>query len=235
MFLLAGGPGSRRHGHTLLERVLARCPGIATPSVAYVGAASDDDVSFFSVMVEHLREAGAGPVTLVPLAPPNADLAKARAILDNADLVFMSGGDVEAGMSLLEDHQVVPWLHRLHEHGKPFLGLSAGSIMLGREWVRWTDPVDDTTAKRFPCLGLAPVLCDTHAEDDDWMELKALLRLSPAGTTGYGIPSGGGLQVEAGRPVQALGCSVARFIHRREKVERIPDLNPVAVDRRAGN
>ena len=46
--------------------------------------------------------------------------------------------------------------------------------MLARRWVRWTDPHNDDSAELFPCLGFAPVFCDTHGEGDGWGELRAL-------------------------------------------------------------
>ena len=46
--LLAGGPGSRQKGNSLLKQVLAST-GIPSPSIAYVGAASDDNREFFNL------------------------------------------------------------------------------------------------------------------------------------------------------------------------------------------
>src|SRR5664280_2650056 len=148
-----------------------------------------------------------------------ADLADARAVIERSDLVFVSGGDVEAGMAHLERHGLIPLLQTLHGAGTPFGGLSAGSIMLSRCWVRWPDPDDDTTAELFSCLALAPVLCDCHAESDDWEELRALLELTGEGI-GYGIPAGGALRVDPRGAVTALGVPAARFERRAGRTER---------------
>jgi hypothetical protein len=43
----------------------------------------------------------------------------------------------------------------------------------------------------FDCLGFIQTTFDTHAEDEDWKELKAALRLQGPGSKGYGIPKGG--------------------------------------------
>jgi len=48
--------------------------------------------------------------------------------------------------------------------------------MLSKEWIRWRDPDDDATAEFFPCLGIAPLICDTHGEQDGWEELQALFK-----------------------------------------------------------
>jgi hypothetical protein len=102
-------------------------------------------------------------------------------------------------------------LARLFREGMPFLGLSAGSIMLAQAWVRWRDPEDDATAEEFPCLGFAPFLCDTHDEDSGWEELRMLIALSSKKRIGYGIPSGGGLRVEEDGAVIPYGdCFLVR-------------------------
>ncbi len=226
IYLLAGRPTGRRgDADPLLVRALASA-GAASPSVAYIGAASDDSRSFFVMLSEHLRACGAGPVTLAPLAGRRAAVDKARAILEAADVIFVSGGDVVAGMAVLGEQQIVPYLRELYETGKPFVGVSAGSIMLGQQWVRWEDPADDGSASLFPCMGLAPLTCDTHGEADGWDELRALLRLSPEGTVGYGIPAGAGLLVHPDGTLEALGAPVQRFVRTVRAVARKRDLRP---------
>jgi cyanophycinase-like exopeptidase len=199
------------------------------PSIAYVGAASGDSQPFFSMISGYLRRCGAGRITLAPLASRRGKSEKARAILEMADMVFISGGDVEAGMEVLEERQILPFLHELFERGKPFFGTSAGSIMLGRQWVRWQDPDDDATASLFPCMGLASIVCDTHGEAEEWEELRTLLRLTPESTFGYGIPTGAGLCVCPDGTLEALGAPVHCYVHRRGAVVRRADLPPRAL------
>lgn len=228
--LLAGGRGGpRTQRDPLLETVLT-ATGKTAPTVAYIGAASGDDTGFFDMIAQRLRTCGAKDVILAPTVHPhlhheaNRDLAKTRQIIEDADLVFLSGGDVEAGMSVLETAGLVGFLRDLHRAGKPFFGLSAGSIILAREWVCWPDPGDEDCAARFECLGLAPVICDTHGEEDDWEELHAMLALTPDGTVGYGIPSGGALRVTPDGGVAALAVAAHVFTRLRGRVERLPDL-----------
>ena len=223
--LLAGGPGSRRRGDTLLNQVLESC-GQPNPSVAYIGAASDDNPGFFSMISNHMRDCGAGHVTLIPFAGRRFNPGKVQAILESADMVFVSGGDVEAGMQVLEKRKILPWLHQLYTSGKPFFGLSAGSIMLAQQLVRWDDPTHDATARLFPCMGFAPLLCDTHGEDERWEELQTLLRLTPDGTLGYGIPTGAGLCVAQNGTVKAMGNPVHCYSHQNNTVIRLADLTP---------
>jgi peptidase E len=211
VFLLAGGHWRRgKLADPLLHRILAG-RFARPPAVAYLGAASGDDPQFFHGIETWLRSGGTGRVRLAPTADPRANESETRRILNGADIVFVSGGDVEAGMRLLAERHLTPFLRHLHKSGKLFVGISAGSIMLCRSWVRWRDPADDDTAESFECLGLAPIVCDTHAEGDDWVELRALLRLNPEGVTGYGIPTGGGLEVTADGTLRELGHGVTRI------------------------
>jgi peptidase E len=227
IFLLAGGRGMkmRKGPDPLLQEVFRRV-GCRRPTVAYVGAASSDRTEFRLWIASLLQRAGAGAVTLAPLCGRRGDAEKAKTVIESSDLVFLSGGDVEEGMQVLDEKGMVTVLRRLHRAGKLFCGMSAGSIMLSQRWVRWKDPADDTSSERFDCLGLAPILCDTHGEEDGWEELQVLLALSPNGTIGYGIVSGTAVVVEPDGTVSALGGEVDRFQKRSGTVIRIEGLIP---------
>jgi peptidase E len=223
IFLIAGNRESRRRGSDpLLARILTLI-GLERPAVAYLGAASNDNRIFFMWISAMLKKAGAGSVRLAALASRHADLTAARHILHGADLIFISGGDVEVGMHILERTGFSALFRELHQAGKPFIGLSAGSIMLAQSWVHWADAADNATAEIFPCLGLAPLLCDTHAEKENWEELKVLLRLTRA-IVGYGIPSGAALRISADGSLLALSKPVQRFSSKNGIIQKMPDL-----------
>ena len=186
--LLAGG---RPRDPAYMVRLLRRALGDASkPSVAYIGTANGDSTEFFLRMEATLREAGAGQVIQVRLAREDADIRAARAILEAADVVFLSGGEVEDGIYWIVKHGLDGFLRDLHRSGVRFIGVSAGVIMMGTHWVHWDIPEDDSTASLFDCLGLTPLLFDTHGEDEDWVELKAALVLLGEGAVGYGLPGG---------------------------------------------
>ncbi len=235
VYLIAGGRGmERRRGPDPLIQAALGLAGASgsraarsserRPSVAYVGAASGDNAMFRVLVARLFQKAGAGAVTLAPLCGKRADPRKARAVLEEADIIFVSGGDVEEGMRVLEETEMIEPLRLLHRQGKPFFGISAGSIMLARQWVRWRDPHDDASAELFPCLGIARVFCDTHGEGDGWEELKALVRLAPPRAIGHGIVSGSALVVGSGGKVSALGGEIDRFTRKAGEVARIESL-----------
>ena len=223
LYLLAGGRGS---GNQTLFKSVFKEIGQTSPVIAYVGAANEDDKRFFGFMGAEIKGVGDCTLNQILLASKKADIAKAKEMLSAADAVFMSGGDVEAGMQIIQDKGLMDFFHGLLEQGKLFFGVSAGSIMLADQWVRWSDPDDDSSANLFTCLGLAPVICDTHAEEDNWVELKAAIHLKEDGSVGYGIPSGACLKVNPDGKVEALGKAVAVYAKKGKKVVQQADLAP---------
>ena len=227
LFLIAGGRGMKtRKGPDPLLQAAMRQVNLRRPKIAYVGTASGDDAAFRLWFTRLLKKAGAGEVKLAPLCGRRGDAEKAKAVLEVSDLVFVSGGDVEEGMRILNEKEMTGFLRRLYRSGKPFFGTSAGSIMLTRKWVRWRNPDDNESAEPFPCLGLAPILCDTHGEGEGWEELKALLALSPTGAIGHGIVSGTAIVVGPDGALFALGGEVDRFRKGAGGVVQIESLIP---------
>ena len=228
MYLIAGGGGRNILSTFHIIKAIVRDMGKAKPTIAYVGVASlGDNWSIYLIISGLLRVICHCQVRRILIAPKNADLDKAQEALESADIVFLSGGDMEAGMKILEEKNMVGFFQELSRKGKLFVGASAGSIMLANEWGNWRNQHDESTAELFPCLGIAPVICDTHAEKDDWNELKAALQFKEVGTIAYGIISGSCLKVYPDGRLEAMNGAIARYILQNGKVERQADLLPV--------
>jgi peptidase E len=221
--LVGGGPGTalalRRHFKAAIAGL-----GRPRPLLAYVGAASNDNRTFYTTIRAMLALGGAR-MQMAKIASPRAKASEARALLDECDMVFMSGGDVEHGVKVLRERDMAKPLAALARAGKPFFALSAGSLMLAKEWVRFPDEHDDASAEIFPCLGLVPLHLDAHSEDDDWSELRVLMRLlherGDRDPEGYGLTRKGGVKVTlSGGKVDkvALGTAIPRFVVRKGKV-----------------
>lgn len=220
IFLMAGGRPRDPSGMVrCLARAIGEC-GKQKPRVAYVGTASKDNMLFFTAIKALLKEAGAGTVELVRLARPNADVEAAKRSLEAADAVFLSGGEVEDGIQGLARHGLTGYMHELYNKGKLFFGASAGSIMMGARWVRWENPGDDATASLFDCLGLVPTVFDTHAEDEDWKELKLTLKLLGPGARGYGIPRDGMASADSRGNLTNLEKELLPFVNEGGEVKR---------------
>jgi peptidase E len=227
IYLMAGGRGDGGKSIPQVMQAISHDLGKPKPVIAYVGVAFGDNWAFYQMISGMLKRACPCEIVRVIIAHKRASLEKARQALLAADAVFMSGGDMDAGMQVLQEKNMVDFFRGLHQQGKLFFGVSAGSIMLANEWVRWRDPDDDSTAELYPCLGFAPVICDMHAEEDDWEELKAALLLKQDGASGYGIPSGATLKVNPDGSLEALGGPVAHYGVQEGKVIRQANLTPV--------
>lgn len=191
VYLIAGGNWYKPGAILPIFKKIISHSGKSGPDVAYIGTANGDSFTFFKFSSNYIKKAGAGAITQIFLADKNADVKQAKKLLRKADVIFIAGGDVEEGMLWLKKHKIVPLLKELYKKGVLFFGLSAGSIMLGTKWIRWNDPEDDSSAELFDCIGIVPILCDTHAEKDKWEELKMAIMLLGRNSKGYGIPSGG--------------------------------------------
>jgi peptidase E len=224
LHLIGGGPGTvlalRRH---FKEAIAAL--GRPKPLVAYVGVASDDNRGFYTMIRGGLAGGGGARMELARIASSRASASAARKLLQECDMVFVSGGDVEHGMNVLHARDMASTLVALSRAGKPMFGISAGSLMLAREWVRFPDD-DDAKAELFPCLGIAPVHVDAHSEDDGWSELRTLVRLlherGDQRPVGYGLTRKGGLRVaiddRGAARLRPVGTPVPRIVVRRGRV-----------------
>jgi len=226
VYLLAGGRPRNANALDPLLQAVFRESGTVSPVIAYIGTANGDDEGFFNRMAGIFKAAGASRVNHALIAPEKVNLKIAQDILEQSDIVFVSGGDVDRGMGILKERNMTDFLCKLYKQGKPFFGLSAGSIMLAKEWIRWKDPDDDSTAELFPCLGFAPVICDTHDEEGGWEELKAVLKLEPDNTKGYGIVSGTAIKIFPDGRMEALGGAIHQFTRHGARVYHSPDILP---------
>jgi len=224
IYLLAGGPGAKRQSPDPILQMALRELGKTKPSVAYIGAAHGDSLMFYLFIKRLIVAAGAGKVELVPLAKKKSNIAEAQLIIQSSDCIFVSGGDVSEGMRVLTEKSVIPLIKKRYDEGALIIGVSAGSIMLAKQWINWPDENDEASAELFPCMNIAPVLCDTHGEEDKWNELHSLLRLTEGDQIGYGIPSGGALRISTDGTVEAVGLPLYRIERKGGDIARINDL-----------
>jgi peptidase E len=227
VYLFAGGRGKSIFSTFKVMGGLIKSFGKKNPRIAMIGVASLRDnrlVSF--AMYALVRAYVRCRIEHAFIAPPDADLDKAREILNKADIIFFGGGDPDEGMRILQEKNMAGFLQGLIRQGKPCIGVSAGTIMLCEEWVQWSDPGNDASAELHACLAMAPVICDTHAEKEGWPELKAALKLKGEGAIGYGITSGAYLKAYPDGRLEAAAGPVVRFTKKNGIIVPLPDLLP---------
>jgi cyanophycinase-like exopeptidase len=224
IYLLAGGRGAKKESPDPILQMALRELGKTKPSVAYIGAAHGDTLTFFLFIKRLITAAGAGKVELVPLVKKKSNMEKVQSIIESADCIFVSGGDVSEGMRILTDRSVILLIKKRYNEGALIIGVSAGSIMLAKQWINWPDENDEASAELFPCMNIAPVLCDTHGEEDKWDELHSLVGLTEDDQIGYGIPSGGAMRISSDGTVEAIRMPLYRIERKGDKIAQINDL-----------
>lgn len=236
---MAGKFRSRNFGtKPYLHEALLRT-GVAKPEVLFIGAASDDNRGFGTMLTTVLKLSGAHKVHWPKLAGKKNEAAKLRALLQSVDLIFIGGGDVEVGMTHLHENDLVKDIHAAHARGAVFTAMSAGAIMLGERWVKWpTETATDDEAHTYECLGVVPFSLDTHGEGDGWHETQVFAQVRARETKAlahaYGVPSGGALIVDNGKPF-AHGVPAQVFsAHPGKSAKALADLPILSKDQSPG-
>jgi hypothetical protein len=177
-----------------LDRIAA-CTGPGAPRAAYLGASNGDNPDFYSIFLAAIEGIGPAECRMIPAEPSDAE----RAYLESADVILLAGGDVELGWQAFQASGVNHIVERRYHEGAVLIGISAGAVQLGN--AGW--PVGDP-ASAFQTWGLAPFVIDAHAEDEDWADLRAVVRARGEGARGIGIPRGGALILHPDRTLQAV-------------------------------
>lgn len=214
--LMAGSHGSADFGTTPYLAEALRATGKAKPVALYIGAASGDHRAFGTALVGVIAAAGAGRVLWPKLVGRPSDRSGMRAALGAVDLVFIGGGDVEQGMDVLREADLVADVRAAAERGAVFAGMSAGSIMLGERWVRWAHAeAGDDEAETYQCLGIVRCSVDTHGESDGWTEARSFVgvRARELGRDAkvFAVPTGTALVVSPDGEAVARGGPVPVF------------------------
>jgi hypothetical protein len=216
-----GDPGDADHDHAF---ALVSRP---EPLVAYLGAANGEHTRWYRAVARALQKRYGAKVLHARIGT-KGDVAEARRIVGEADVIYATGGDV----GLFADRVVGSGLDEVvrerHRAGALLVGVSAGAIGLTAYWVRF--PEDDPSLRqptRFPCAGALRIAVDCHDEASDWEELRALLaawaREAPDDVVdGYGIPAGAALFLDGHGAVMTRGGPPLRLRLERGRVFEVP-------------
>jgi hypothetical protein len=201
------------------DRVLSAAALGRVPDIAYIGAANGDDPRWFERVEERLRKRHGARVRRVVASA--AARAENEQILEDADVIYLGSGDVSLLARGLHGAGLTETIRRRHREGALLFGVSAGAIALSRFWLEFARPSQPSL---LPCLGAIDVAIDCHGEEDDWEELRALLRLwgdaaPEAVVDAFGIPTGGGLLFTNGRLESQIGPPPLWLRLRRGQVE----------------
>ena len=170
----------RENGQLLIERALqARTRDRL--KAAYVGASNGDNPDFYAIFVSAMEGLGIVDCRMIPSVLSAADLE----FLNDADIILLAGGDVEAGWRVFLNNGLSKHIVRRYFEGTTLIGVSAGAVQLGLGGLA----ADGSLIETFK---LVPFIIGAHEESDNWKTTTELLRLSAPNTRAIGLPTGGG-------------------------------------------
>ena len=184
--LLFQGAGGR---DSILEQVRQHLPD--SPRAAYLGAANGEEPTFYELFEAAMDGAGIGEARMVRSIYGDDD----RDWLEGADLVVLSGGDVDRGWRAFRQAGIDEALQRRYADGAVLLGVSAGAVHLG-----WGH------------LNLVSALIGAHDEEADWGEVRRRMGKSREKVRGLGIPTGGALVYHPDGAVEAVRRPVHELV-----------------------
>ncbi|MGZ4841520.1 MAG: Type 1 glutamine amidotransferase-like domain-containing protein [Candidatus Angelobacter sp.] len=113
-------------GDSLAERIRADLDS-GEPSAAYIGASNGDQAEFYNLFEAAMESMDISDCRMVPSQPSREDIS----FIEDADLIVLSGGDVERGWQVFEQNGLKELLPRKRFDGAILLGVSAGAVQLG--------------------------------------------------------------------------------------------------------
>lgn len=182
----------REDGQLLIDRVVKDSTRDKLKA-AYVGASNGDNPDFYTIFVAAMEGLGVSDTAMISSAFSQAD----RAFLNEADIILLAGGDVEAGWRVFLTNGLHEHIVRKYFEGATLIGVSAGAVQLGLCGLA----ADGSLIETFK---LVPFIIGAHEESDNWKTTKELLRLSVTGTRAIGLPTGGGAIYHPDHTVEPL-------------------------------
>ena len=122
---------------SLAERIRADLD-TSNPKAAYIGAPMAISRSSTACFEAAMESMGISDCRLVPSQPSREDIL----FLENADLIVLSGGDVERGWRRFEQNGLKELLPRKSFDGAVLMGVSAGAVQLGSGMFEQCSPAE---------------------------------------------------------------------------------------------
>jgi hypothetical protein len=181
-------------GDSLSDRIRADLDS-SKPSAAYIGASNGDQPEFYSLFQAAMESMEICNCRLVPSQPSKEDIL----FIEDADLIVLSGGDVDRGWRTFEQNGLKELVPRKRFDGAILMGVSAGAVQLGLGCLSTS-----AQPKQIDMFRFAPFYVGAHDEKNDWWDLRALVNLSQSDTRAIGIAAGGGAVYSADGTLEPL-------------------------------
>jgi hypothetical protein len=195
-------------GDSLAERLRADLD-TSNPKAAYVGASNGDQPEFYSLFQAAMENMGISDCRAVPSQPSKEDVS----FIESADLILLSGGDVEQGWQVFEQNGLKELLPRKRFDGTILMGVSAGAVQLGLGALS-----NEARPKQLDMFRFAPFYVGAHDEGNDWFDLRVLVNLAQSDARGIGLPAGGGAVYYADGTLEPLRKPLIEIVKEGAKI-----------------
>lgn len=193
---------------SLAERLRADLD-TSNPKAAYVGASNGDQPEFYSLFQAAMETMGISNCRLVPSQPSREDIA----FIEDADLILLSGGDVERGWRTFEQNGLKEMLPRKRFDGVVLMGVSAGAVQLGLGCLS-----NSAHPKQIDMFRFAPFYVGAHDEENDWWDMRALVNLCQSEARAIGLPAGGGAVYYSDGTLEPLRRPLIEIVKQDSKI-----------------
>ncbi|MEP7243755.1 MAG: Type 1 glutamine amidotransferase-like domain-containing protein [Gammaproteobacteria bacterium] len=196
---------------------------IAAPSVAYIGASNGDSPEAYSILIAALDQIQVRSKRHITAALSAED----REFLEQADIVVLAGGDVEAGWNVFTRTGLRQVIESRYREGAVLIGVSAGAIQLGTHAALAGESGNSGDSRLIETFGLVRLILDVHDEQRDWQTLSSTIHLLEGSARGVGVPSGAGLIAHPDGTLEPIRRGLEEFTFSDGKLRRavlLPDL-----------
>jgi Peptidase family S51 len=183
--------------------------GTSNPKAAYVGASNGDQPEFFSLFQGAMEAMGITNCRAVPSQPSREDIL----FMEEANLILLSGGDVERGWRTFEQNGLKELIPRKRFDGVVLMGVSAGAIQLGLGALS-----NSAQPRQIDMFRFAPFYVGAHDEENDWFDMRALVNLAQSDARGIGLPVGGGAVYYADGTLEPLRRPLIEIVKEDSKI-----------------
>ena len=178
---------------------------------AYIGASNNDNPDYHEIFDLAMRG-----MEIEDWRPISSSCSKSEtSYLNQAELIFLAGGDVEKGWRTFEGNGLKELIIRRYSEGALLMGLSAGAVQLGM--FGWSEASRGESL--FETFGLVPFVIGAHEEKSDWQMLRRVLQVAEINVAGLGIPSGGGMIYHPDASVEAVRYPLQRFSLEQNRIK----------------
>jgi cyanophycinase len=179
------------------------------PKAAYIGASNGDQQEFYDLFLAAMETMGISKCRMVPSQPSREDML----FTEDADLILLSGGDVERGWQVFQQNGLNDLIPRRRYDGTILIGVSAGAIQFGLGVLS-----NSAQPKELSLFRFAPFYVGVHDEENDWWDLHAMVKLSRSDVRAIGIAAGGGAVYDAEGTLEPIRKPLTEIVKQSAKI-----------------